>query len=102
MRPQVESGEDSGFITPGSRVEFGGRVSPNVSGSVLRTFLSSYTGNLFGQRVIADCFGSPGDSGSLLRRTVSGKGVGLCIGDIPDGSGGKDGIYQGLNQVKDY
>jgi hypothetical protein len=93
-------------ISPGMtvQVQFSGRTrSAPRSGSVLRTFQHPpYFSNLFGQRVITDFTGQPGDSGSLLTDTAAGKGIGLYMGKIPDGSGGWDGIYQDLHQAAMY
>jgi hypothetical protein len=89
-------------VPPGAQAQFAGRSS-SASGTVLRIFqYSRYPGNLFGQRVIADCSGRPGDSGSLLVEASTGEGVGLYMGTIPDGSRGVDGIYQDLDQVAKY
>lgn len=89
-------------VSPKDSVRFTGRFS-NASGSILRIFqYALYAGNLFGQRVIADCVGQPGDSGSLLVDAPTGEGVGLYMGTIPDGSGGRDGIYQDLAQAARY
>jgi hypothetical protein len=62
----------------------------------------TYIGNLFGQRVIADCHGDPGDSGALLVERSSKEGVGIYMGTIPDGGGGNDGIFQCLYQASTY
>ena len=73
-----------------------------TSGSVLRVIHNStYYGNLIGQRVITDFYGKPGDSGTLLR-DGAGDGMGIYIGDIPDGAGGKEGLFQDLYQAKHY
>lgn len=88
---------------PGQRVEFKDRNGSLQTGSVLRVFyFPTYAGNLFGQRVIADCYGTGGDSGSLLMMSGSGLGVGIYMGTIPDGQGGKEGMFQDLAQVRDY
>ena len=88
-------------IAPGVKVQFNG-AHTSGSGSVLRIFQhSNYYGNLFGQRIITDCYGIPGDSGTLLQDT-SGRGLGIYMGDIPDGSGGYEGLYQDLKQVEHY
>lgn len=90
-------------LAPGSSVDFTGRMSGKKSGHVLRTFrLGTYTGNLFGQRVISDFCGTNGDSGSLLMETSSGDGAGIYMGDIPDGTGGTEGIFQDLAQASDF
>lgn len=88
---------------PGQSIEFTDRGGSTIPGSVLRVFyFPTYAGNLFGQRVIADCFGQPGDSGSLLTVSGTGNGVGIYMGTIPDGHGGTEGIFQDLAQVRDY
>lgn len=88
---------------PGQLVEFRDRNGTAHKGSVLRVFhFGTYAGNLFGQRVITDCRGTAGDSGSLLRLSRSGPAVGIYMGTIPDGQGGKEGIFQDLAQVQDY
>jgi len=88
---------------PGQGVEFKDRNGSVQTGSVLRVFyFPTYAGNLFGQRVIADCYGTAGDSGSLLMVSGSRQGVGIYMGTIPDGQGGKEGIFQDLAQVQDY
>lgn len=88
-------------IAPGDWVQFLGCVT-NKLGRVLRIFHDPlYTGNLFGQRIIIDCIGMPGDSGALVSN-YNKEGVGIYMGRIPDASRGWDGICQDLNQVKDY
>lgn len=90
---------------PGNKIKvnFSGRISPAVSGSVLRIFqCSRYPGNLFGQRIIIDCVGDDGDSGSLLLESSTGEGLGLYMGTIPDGGKGKEGICQDLKQVANH
>jgi len=88
-------------ISPGTKVQFKG-AHTSVSGSVLRVFqFPNYYGNMFGQRIITDCYGIPGDSGTLLQDN-SGRGLGIYMGDIPDGSGGYEGMYQDLKQVEHY
>jgi hypothetical protein len=89
-------------LPPGAKVKFDGRFNSG-SGSILRIFqYSQYAGNLYGQRVITDCKGTNGDSGSLLVESSTGEGVGLYMGTIPDGGGGTDGIYQDLDQAAKY
>ncbi len=89
-------------IAPGKTVaQLNGQYT-TVAGHVLRVFqYPNYFGNLFGQRVIADCHGVPGDSGTLLMDS-KGDGLGMYMGTIPDGAGGSDGLYQDLKQVEDY
>lgn len=89
-------------VAPSISVRFAGR-NTSTSGRVLRIFrYSSYPGNLFGQRVIADCLGIGGDSGSLLKAVSTGRGVGLYMGSIPDRGGGYEGMYQDLTQAAQY
>lgn len=88
---------------PGQPVEFEDKSSYKQSGTVLRVFHhNTYAGNLFGQRVITDCHGIPGDSGSLLTDVASNEGVGIYMGTIPDGVGGRDGIFQDLAQAVSF
>jgi len=88
---------------PGQTVQFEDRNGGRQSGHILRVFnYNTYSGNLFGQRVIADCHGVAGDSGSLLVDTATNEGVGIYMGTIPDGGGGSDGIFQDLAQVESY
>jgi hypothetical protein len=88
---------------PGQAVEFTGRFTSRKTGTVLRVFHNSgYVGNLFGQRLIIDSHGVAGDSGSLLSDAGGKNGIGIYMGTIPDGSGGKEGIFQDLAQVQNY
>jgi hypothetical protein len=88
---------------PGQPVQFEDRNGNFQTGHVLRVFnYPTYYGNLFGQRVIGDCKGVAGDSGSLLTDLKTNKAVGIYMGDIPDGTGGRDGIFQDLSQVEAY
>ncbi|WP_159595676.1 hypothetical protein [Hydrogenophaga sp. BPS33] len=89
-------------VAPGQSVSFQGRFGSG-KGTVLRVFQDPiYLGNLFGQRVITDCSGGPGDSGSLLVDNTSGAGVGIYMGEIPDGQGGHEGMFQHLAQAATY
>ncbi len=89
-------------VAPGQPVAFQGRHS-HRRGTVLRVFqLPSYIGNLFGQRVFTDCFGIPGDSGSLLVDQRKPGGIGIYMGTVPDGSGGSEGLFQHLSQASTY
>ncbi len=88
---------------PGQTVKFKDRNGIPQNGHVLRVFnYNTYIGNLFGQRVIADCHGVGGDSGSLLVDTKTNEAVGIYMGTIPDGGGSSDGIFQDLAQVESY
>jgi hypothetical protein len=88
---------------PGQAVTVSDRGGVAHPGTVLRVFHDgTYAGNLFGQRVIADCHGTAGDSGSLLVDNSSGNGVGIYMGTIPDGAGSTDGMFQDLSQVTSY
>lgn len=88
---------------PGQSVKFEDQTGATQSGTILRVFnYSTYIGNLFGQRVIADCHGVVGDSGSLLVDSTTKEAVGIYMGTIPDGAGGQDGMYQDLAQVESY
>jgi hypothetical protein len=88
---------------PGQSVQFQDRSGTTHAGSILRVFsYNTYIGNLFGQRVIADCHAVAGDSGSFLSDTASGEAVGIYMGTIPDGAGGTDGIFQDLAQVESF
>jgi hypothetical protein len=90
-------------VFPGQAVRFEDRSGTVHRGSVLRVFHDGrYYGNLLGQRVVADCHGRPGDSGSLLMNRAMTEGVGVYMGTIPDGVGGYDGIYQDLQQATAY
>ncbi|HUS89367.1 MAG TPA: hypothetical protein VMW91_08390 [Desulfosporosinus sp.] len=89
-------------LPPGLQAYFQGRNS-KVYGTVLRVSQDeTYFGNLFGQRIVTDFYGKPGDSGSLLLGGDLCEGMGIFMGTIPDGIGGKDGIFQDLNQVARY
>ena len=88
---------------PGLSVKFEGRNLKSQVGTVLRVFhYGTYAGTLFGQRVVADCHGSPGDSGALLQEMPGTAGVGIYMGTIPDGVGGRDGIFQDLSQAVSF
>jgi len=88
---------------PGQIIELDGRFTSKKSGSVLRVYHDpGYVGNLLGQRLITDCYGIPGDSGSLLLDGTTKAGMGIYMGTIPDGKGGRDGIFQDLSQVASY
>lgn len=88
---------------PGQPVRFEDRNGSIHSGSILRVFnYNTYIGNLFGQRVIADCHAVNGDSGSFLVDTTTNEAVGIYMGTIPDGKGGSDGIFQDLAQVESF
>jgi hypothetical protein len=88
---------------PGQFVQFRDRSGTAHAGSILRVFnYNTYIGNLFGQRVIADCHAVAGDSGSFLSDTTTGDAVGIYMGTIPDGAGGYDGIFQDLAQVESF
>lgn len=88
---------------PGQPVKFEDLNGKAQTGHILRVFnYNTYIGNLFGQRVVADCHGVAGDSGSLLMDPATNEAVGIYMGTIPDGGGGSDGIYQDLAQVESY
>src|SRR5208282_501013 len=88
---------------PGQQVQFEDRNGVLQTGHILRVFnYPTYIGNLFGQRVIADCKGVAGDSGSLLLDPTPKDAVGIYMGTIPDGAGGKDGIFQKISQVEPF
>jgi hypothetical protein len=88
---------------PGQPVQFEDRSGTVHSGHILRVFnYNTYIGNLFGQRVIADCHAAAGDSGSFLRDSATNEAVGIYMGTIPDGAGGSDGIFQDLAQVESF
>ena len=87
---------------PGQAIKFE-TTSGTVLGYVLRTYqMPNYVGNLFGQRIITDQHGGHGDSGTLLCDSKTSEGVGVYMGSIKDGSGGKEGIFQALSQVTNY
>jgi len=90
--------------TPGQAIELVDHSGVAKTGRVLHVLhFSNYVGNLLGQRVVADVHGVPGDSGSLIIASPGGEGVGIYMGDIPDGSGfGYDGMYQDLSQAAAY
>jgi hypothetical protein len=88
---------------PGQTVQFNDHLGNPHSGHILRVFnYTTYIGNLFGQRVITDCYAVPGDSGSFLVDTTTNEAVGIYMGTIPDGSGGFDGMFQDLAQVESF
>jgi Trypsin-like peptidase domain len=88
---------------PGQAVKFEDRKGWTHSGYILRVFnYNTYIGNLYGQRVIADCHAEAGDSGSFLVDTTTNQAVGIYMGTIPDGKGGSDGIFQDLAQVESF
>lgn len=87
-------------VAPGQSVSFQGRFTAG-KGTVLRVFQDpGYMGSLFGQRVITDCFGVHGDSGSLL--LDNNVGLGIYMGSIPDPAGGREGMFQHLSQAARY
>jgi hypothetical protein len=88
---------------PLQSVQFEDRSGTLQKGHILRVFnYTTYIGNLFGQRVIANCKGVGGDSGSLLLDSTTNEAVGIYMGTIPDGTGGKDGLFQEMAQVETY
>lgn len=88
----------------GLSVEFNGCATGLHSGLVLRVNqMNNYFGNLFGHRVVIDCYGTYGDSGAFVKTTsLPDEGVGIYMGSIPDGSGGSEGLCQSLMQVRDF
>jgi hypothetical protein len=89
--------------TPGQLVGFQNHTGVSQSGHILRVFnYNTYIGNLFGQRVITDCHGVAGDSGSLLVDSATNEAVGIYMGTIPDGAGSHDGLFQDMAQVESY
>lgn len=87
-------------VAPGSAIALEDNTGASQVGTVLRVFqLASYPGNLFGQRVVLDCVGMPGDSGSIVREHPVGDAVAIYMGTIPDGSVGHEGICQDMAQA---
>ena len=87
----------------GDFVDLQGRISSTtITGKILRVFQDkSYTGSLFGQRVILDFVGQSGDSGALVRDHGSQRGVGIYIGRYQNANNKWEGICQDLNQAKE-
>jgi len=90
-------------VAPMQPVQFEDRQGVIQNGHVAQIFnYPTYIGNLFGQRVIADCKGVAGDSGSLLLDPTTNEAVGIYMGTIPDGAGGHNGIFQDMSQIESY
>jgi hypothetical protein len=56
---------------------------------------------MMGQRLVIDDHGAGGDSGGLVT-LANGDAVGVYMGSIDDGAGGKDGLCQDMHQVRVY
>ena len=89
-------------ITAGDSAAFKGKYTSG-QGTVLRVFQHpGYIGNLFGQRIFTDFLGVNGDSGALVSSLSRDEALGIYIGEVPDGRGGKEGIGQHLYQASEY
>ena len=67
-------------VAPADTVTIAGRFT-TASGTVLRVFQHPpYFGNLFGQRLIVDCTGVAGDSGTLVKHVATSGAAGLYMG----------------------
>jgi hypothetical protein len=90
------------WISPGNSIEFDGLSSGLQTGTILRIHqMKNYFGNLYGQRIVIDCYGTYGDSGAFVKTTSPKEAVGIYMGSIPDGKGGDEGLCQCLLQVRD-
>jgi hypothetical protein len=86
-------------VAPNDPVSMQGLFT-SATGRVLRVFQHPpYFGNLFGQRLIIDCTGVRGDSGTLIEPMNASGAIGLYMGTIPDGANGRDGIVQDMAQI---
>jgi hypothetical protein len=90
-------------IAPGLSVGLTGRMtSSRLAGAVVSHHpLPGYWGSMMGQRVVVDITGSAGDSGGWTD-APNGDGVGIYMGEIDDGTGGKYGLAQDLYQACVY
>jgi hypothetical protein len=91
-------------MAPGLAVELEGRVTTQRStGKVVSHHpLPGYWGSMMGQRIVIDRCGQSGDSGGCVDQVSNGQTVGIYMGEIDDGSGGKHGLAQDLRQACVY
>lgn len=91
------------LLPPGIDVNVHGAASGSWTAKVLRHFaLSDFWGAMIGQRVFLDVPGKAGDSGALVQASLTGEGLGIYMGIIPDGVGGHEAVCQDLYQASVY
>lgn len=89
-------------IAPGQNIAINGRTTHATGKVVSHHPLPAYWGDMMGQRLVIDAHGVKGDSGALVEESPSGNGVGIYMGTIDDGAGGKNGLCQDLHQASIY
>lgn len=91
-------------MAPGLAVELEGRVTTTrATGKVVSHHpLPGYWGSMMGHRIVIDRSGQPGDSGGCVDKAPKGQTVGIYMGAIDDGTGGKHGLGQDLHQACIY
>ncbi|ATN33095.1 hypothetical protein ACO34A_04670 [Rhizobium sp. ACO-34A] len=93
----------SRVVSPSDAVTLDGRVTAAGRRSVLSHHpLPGYWGSMMGQRLVLDAQAQGGDSGALATHNHTGAGVGIYMGEIDDGKGGKNGLCQDLYQAVKY
>lgn len=91
------------LIAPGDAVTLDGRLTAPGNSSVLSHHpLPGYWGSMMGQRLVLDAGGVSGDSGALATHNQTGAGVGIYMGTISNGRGGRSGLCQDLYQAVIY
>lgn len=98
------AGPYSTAMAPGLGVELEGRITtPRATGKIVSHHpLPGYWGSMMGQRIVIDRCGQPGDSGGCVDKAPSGQTIGIYMGEIDDGTGGKHGLAQDLHQACVY
>lgn len=90
-------------VAPGDPVTLDGRLTNPGNRSVLSHHpLPGYWGSMMGQRLVLDAQAQGGDSGALATHNHTGAGVGIYMGGIDDGNGGRNGLCQDLYQAVKY
>lgn len=90
-------------VAPGDAVTLDGRFTAPGNRSVLSHHpLPGYWGSMMGQRLVLDAQAQGGDSGALATHNYTGAGVGIYMGGIDDGNGGRNGLCQDLYQAVRY
>jgi hypothetical protein len=104
MSKVAAAGPYSTAMAPGLAVELEGRVTtPRATGKIVSHHpLPGYWGSMMGQRIVIDRSGRPGDSGGCVDKAPNGQTVGIYMGEIDDGAGGKQGLAQDLHQACVY
>jgi hypothetical protein len=97
-------GPYSKAMAPGLAVELEGRATTTrATGKIVSHHpLSGYWGSMMGHRIVVDCRGVGGDSGGCIDKAPNGQTIGIYMGEIDDGAGGKHGLAQDLYQACAY